>query len=105
MTAWVKKGTREEVGIITDFVDPRSVPALQLVLLVLLSCPYLSVTEFVKKLVDQYLSIPYVETKCGYACSDHASWGKAGYRSSFAIESSFENSNHFIQCVIMCYAL
>jgi len=23
MTAWVKKGTNEEVGIITDFVDPR----------------------------------------------------------------------------------
>jgi len=25
MTAWVKKGTREEVGIITDFVDPEYV--------------------------------------------------------------------------------
>ncbi len=23
MTAWVKEGTREEVGIITDFVDPE----------------------------------------------------------------------------------
>jgi hypothetical protein len=23
MTAWVKSGTREEVGIITDYVDPR----------------------------------------------------------------------------------
>lgn len=23
MTAWVKRGTREEVGVITDFVDPR----------------------------------------------------------------------------------
>jgi hypothetical protein len=23
MTAWVKRGTREEVGIITDFVDPE----------------------------------------------------------------------------------
>lgn len=55
-----------------------------------------SVTELVKKLVDEYLSIPYVETKCGYACSDHASWSKAGYRSAFSIESSFENSNHFI---------
>jgi hypothetical protein len=29
MTAWVKKGTQEEVGIITDFVDPAYVnPAL-----------------------------------------------------------------------------
>lgn len=25
MTAYVKKGTREEIGIITDYVDPRSV--------------------------------------------------------------------------------
>jgi hypothetical protein len=25
MTAWVKEGTREEVGIITDFVDPEYV--------------------------------------------------------------------------------
>ncbi|KAG8902256.1 Leucine aminopeptidase 1 [Tulasnella sp. 408] len=77
MTAWVKKGTREEVGVITDFVDP-------------------SLTNFIKTLIDKYLSIPYVETKCGYACSDHASWSKAGYRSAFSIESSFENSNHYI---------
>lgn len=77
MTAWVKAGTKEEVGVITDFTDP-------------------SLTEFNKQLIDKYLSIPYVETQCGYACSDHASWGKAGYPSSFSIESSFENSNHHI---------
>ncbi|PSR73621.1 hypothetical protein PHLCEN_2v10540 [Hermanssonia centrifuga] len=77
MTAWVKAGTREEVGIITDYTDN-------------------SLTEFNKKLVDLYLDIPYVETKCGYACSDHASWGKAGYPSTFTIESSFENSNKHI---------
>ncbi|KAF9008872.1 peptidase [Cyathus striatus] len=74
MTAWVKRGTREEVGIITDFVDPN-------------------LTKFNMQLVDKYLDIPYVETKCGYACSDHASWAKAGYQSSFTIESAFENSN------------
>lgn len=77
MTAFVKKGTREEVGVITDFVDPN-------------------VVKFVQQLIDAYLNIPYVETKCGYACSDHASWTKNGYPSSFAIESSFENSNHDI---------
>ncbi|THH17620.1 hypothetical protein EW146_g3223 [Bondarzewia mesenterica] len=74
MTAWVRQGTQEEVGIITDYVDP-------------------SLTNFNKQLVNAYLDIPYVETKCGYACSDHASWGKAGYPSSFTIESTFENSN------------
>ncbi|KZP30643.1 peptidase [Athelia psychrophila] len=77
MTAWVKSGTREEVGIIVDFVNPE-------------------LTEFNKKLVDTYLDIPYVETKCGYACSDHASFSKAGYPSSFSIESTFANSNQKI---------
>ncbi|KAI9001189.1 peptidase [Trametes punicea] len=75
MTAWVKRGTREEIGVITDFVDP-------------------DLTEFNKKLIEVYLDIPWVETTCGYACSDHASWRKAGYPSAFAIESTYENANH-----------
>ncbi|KAI5984158.1 hypothetical protein EDD15DRAFT_2311208 [Pisolithus albus] len=52
MTAWVKAGTQEEIGVITDYVDPL-------------------LTTFNKELIDAYLSVPYVETKCGYACSDH----------------------------------
>jgi len=80
MTAWVKKGTREEVGVIIDFVDD-------------------GLTKFNMQLIDMYLDIPYVETKCGYACSDHASWTKAGYPSAFAIESSFANSNKNIHSV------
>jgi leucyl aminopeptidase len=77
MTAWVKRGTREEVGIITDFTDS-------------------GLTEFNRQLVEAYLSIPWVDTKCGYACSDHAPWNKAGYPSIFTIESTFENSNPHI---------
>jgi len=77
MTAWVKRGTREEVGIITDFTNKH-------------------LTAFNKALVELYLDIPFVDTKCGYACSDHASWSKAGYPSAFTIESAFENSNHHI---------
>jgi len=75
MTAWVKDGTQQEVGVIVDYVDD-------------------ALTGYNKKLVDSYLAIPFVETKCGYACSDHASWSKAGYPSIFTIESSFENANH-----------
>lgn len=44
----------------------------------------------------QYCDIPWVETKCGYACSDHASASKAGYPSAFVIESAFENSDTHI---------
>ncbi|KAH7907010.1 hypothetical protein BJ138DRAFT_1070850 [Hygrophoropsis aurantiaca] len=74
MTAWVKKGTREEVGIIVDFVDD-------------------SLTKVNKQLVDAYLDIPWADTKCGYACSDHAPWSKAGYPSIFTMESTFPNAN------------
>ncbi|KAF8665730.1 hypothetical protein AX16_000178 [Volvariella volvacea WC 439] len=77
MTAWVKRGTREEVGIITDFTHE-------------------GLTKFNKELVETYLDIPFVETQCGYACSDHASWNKLQYPSVFTIESSFGNSNRNI---------
>lgn len=47
-------------------------------------------------MIEQYCDIPYVLTECGYACSDHASASKAGYRSAFVIESSFEMSDDHI---------
>ncbi|KAF2864481.1 leucine aminopeptidase 1 [Piedraia hortae CBS 480.64] len=67
-------GEKESVGVITDFVDA-------------------GLTTFIKKVVDAYCTIPYVETKCGYACSDHASASKAGYPSAFVIESDFKYSD------------
>lgn len=77
MTAWVKQGTDEVVGVVTDYVDPK-------------------LTSLIKDLVDTYLDIPWVETKCGYACSDHASWNKAGIPSAFGIESAYEDYNQNI---------
>ncbi|KAK5938890.1 Leucine aminopeptidase 1 [Knufia obscura] len=78
MTGYVHKtieaGEPESVGVITDFVDP-------------------GLTEFIKRAVKEYCDIPYVETKCGYACSDHASASKYGYPSAFVIESDFKYSD------------
>ena len=78
MTGYTAKtldaGEPESVGVITDFVDP-------------------GLTEFIKKVVNAYCTIPYVLTKCGYACSDHASASKAGYPSAFVIESDFKYSD------------
>lgn len=74
MTSWVKTGTKPVMGIIRDFVDP-------------------DFTEFIVKVVVEYAEIDAVDTKCGYACSDHASWTKIGVPSAFAIESRFEDSN------------
>ncbi|MCJ1252023.1 Leucine aminopeptidase 1 [Trapelia coarctata] len=78
MTGYVAKtleaGEKESVGVITDFVDP-------------------GLTEFIKTVITEYCDIPYVLTKCGYACSDHASASKAGYPSAFVIESDFKYSD------------
>ncbi|KAK4651931.1 Leucine aminopeptidase 1 [Podospora pseudocomata] len=77
ITRTIQAGLPESVGVIVDFVDPK-------------------LTEFIKKIITEYCDIPFVETKCGYACSDHASASKAGYPSAFVIESAFEYSDNHI---------
>jgi leucyl aminopeptidase len=78
MTGYIHKtiaaGEPESVGVITDFVDA-------------------GLTEFIKAVITDYCEIPYILTKCGYACSDHASASKAGYPSAFVIESDFKYSD------------
>ena len=78
MTGYVQgtldAGKKESVGVITDYVDK-------------------GLTDFIKKVIGAYCEVPFVETKCGYACSDHASASKAGYPSAFVIESEFGDSD------------
>ncbi|KAG0167349.1 pH-response regulator protein palA/rim20 [Apophysomyces sp. BC1015] len=76
MTGYIgSKG--EVIGVVTDHVDEK-------------------LTDFLQALVRQYADIPAALTKCGYACSDHASWREEGFRSAFTIESEFEESNQNI---------
>ncbi|KAF9125403.1 Leucine aminopeptidase 1, partial [Mortierella sp. 14UC] len=77
MTGYVGTKFAESYGIVVDFVDPE-------------------LTELVRVYAREYGDIPVRETKCGYACSDHASWAKAGYRSAFAIEGDFSDSSPYI---------
>jgi leucyl aminopeptidase len=70
-------GEPDSVGVITDYVNT-------------------ALTKFIMMIVDTYCDITYVETKCGYACSDHASASKVGYASAFVIESEFSKSDHSI---------
>ena len=69
MTSWVKNGTREEIGVLTERVDPEFVPCV-----IFPACgdrDLCRLTKFIKKLIDTYLEIPWVDTTCGsYACSD-----------------------------------
>jgi len=74
MTGYVAPGQIPTVGLIQDFVNPE-------------------LTTFVGKLIDTYSNIGWTASRCGYACSDHASWTRAGYKSSFPFEGPFSQSN------------
>lgn len=45
---------------------------------------------FSKRLFAEYVGGPVVDDKCAYACSDHASWYKSGFPSTFAFEAPFQ---------------
>ncbi|THC99229.1 hypothetical protein EYZ11_001317 [Aspergillus tanneri] len=70
----LQAGRQEAVGIMIDYVDR-------------------GLTQFVKDTVTSYCNIGFIDTKCGYACSDHTSASKYGYPAAMATESEMENSN------------
>lgn len=74
MTAYAGLNNENVVGLVTDFTDA-------------------DLNTFVRLLINTYTSIPWVNTECGYGCSDHASWTYAGYRASFPFESEFSQHN------------
>ncbi|OGR42673.1 MAG: hypothetical protein A2X35_01610 [Elusimicrobia bacterium GWA2_61_42] len=51
---------------------------------------------FLGRLLDTYTDYTWGSFKCGYGCSDHASWTKNGYPASLPFESTFEQYNPFI---------
>jgi len=81
MTGYIRPGTSPTIGVVTDFTDA-------------------TLTRFVRACIDEYAAqISWSNTACGYGCSDHASWTRAGYPSAFAFESLFSNSNPNIHTV------
>lgn len=55
--------------------------------------------NFAVKVADAALGIPknrIGRTKCGYGCSDHASWNRKGYPTVYPFEASFDNYNRSI---------
>lgn len=75
MTGYTKgtidEGVEPHFGLISDYTS-------------------VGLNDFIKVIVAEYCSIPYHETQCGYACSDHASALENGYPASFLIESEFK---------------
>ncbi|KAI5854069.1 Zn-dependent exopeptidase [Durotheca rogersii] len=65
------------LGVINDYVDS-------------------DLTAFVREVINTYTTVGYVDTQCGYGCSDHASASAAGYPSSFVIEASMDRISPYI---------
>ncbi|RSD28918.1 M20/M25/M40 family metallo-hydrolase [Vibrio pectenicida] len=72
------QGSAQDIVFISDYTDS-------------------SLTQFLTNLLDEYLPpLTYGYDRCGYACSDHASWHNAGYSAAMPFESKFSDSNRKI---------
>ncbi|CAH2350148.1 putative leucine aminopeptidase A [[Candida] railenensis] len=84
MTGYTAKVTSEGVenhlGLITDYTTSF-------------------LNNFVKLMIDTYCNIPYHESSCGYACSDHSSAISNGFPASFVIESEFKYISGYIHSI------
>lgn len=49
-----------------------------------------SLNRFLAMLQDTYVKKPWKTGDCGYACSDHASWSRAGYAAAFPTEAPMD---------------
>ncbi|KAJ4262890.1 Leucine aminopeptidase 1 [Fusarium torreyae] len=95
MTGYVKPGTKEVIGIATDYVDAGLTAFLKKVIAAVSADLYEAQIAATNP-VQQYSSLPTVDFKCGYACSDHASATRSGFPSALAFESSFDNDSPYI---------
>ncbi|WP_298625362.1 aminopeptidase LapA [uncultured Legionella sp.] len=55
-----------------------------------------SLSNYIAKLIDTYVHVPVDYSRCGYGCSDHASWTEVGVPSAFPCESNFDEHNPYI---------
>ena len=71
-------GSSNDISIVTDYTNEAQ-------------------NEFLKKLIDTYLTdLTWATSKCGYACSDHASWTAQGFPASTPFESQKNDMNRKI---------
>ncbi|KAI9291821.1 Zn-dependent exopeptidase [Neoconidiobolus thromboides FSU 785] len=65
----------KQIKLLTDYVDPE-------------------LTQFLRLIIDNYSSYKWINGQCGYACSDHASYTRAGYKSCQPGEDILNNRLH-----------
>lgn len=52
--------------------------------------------DVMKALNETYIKVKVVEDRCGYGCSDHASWFRQGYPTAMPFESTMRGMNQNI---------
>lgn len=67
-------GSGDKIGLVTDYTDP-------------------TLTDYVEELVKLYIKTPVIRFKCGYGCSDHASWHQSGFSAVTPFEATINTSN------------
>ena len=73
MTSYVGSGNNT-AAIMTDFTNPN-------------------LNNYLRELNSTYVNGNIIEDKCGYGCSDHASWFRQGYATVMPFESTFSGMN------------
>ncbi len=71
------QGSDKDIWLMKDFTDPKQ-------------------NDFVIKLIDRYVGATWGLDACGYGCSDHASWYRAGVPASMPFEARMRDRNKSI---------
>jgi leucyl aminopeptidase len=80
------KGAANDIYLFTDYTDSEQ-------------------NTFLAQLIGTYLpGLKIGYDKCGYACSDHASWSGLGYPTSMPFEATFARDNPYIHTSKDTYA-
>lgn len=77
MTGYRVKANDPTMWVFTDYTDK-------------------GLSNFVAQLITTYVQVPVDYSRCGYGCSDHASWTEEGIPSAFPCESNFDQHNPYI---------
>ncbi|HEX6738619.1 MAG TPA: M20/M25/M40 family metallo-hydrolase [Vicinamibacteria bacterium] len=74
------KGSAADMALLTDFTNAPQ-------------------NQFLEQLIDRYVGASRTTTRCGYGCSDHASWNNRGYPASMPFEAVFGQHNRQLHTV------
>ena len=74
MIGYKSPGDKDEIFLVTDYTNAE-------------------LTQTTLQLIQKYVGARVGYTHCGYACSDHANWHRAGIPVVFPFEASFNGMN------------